>query len=128
MSAAAECEALGLRLAEFLDRISLASDADQLEEASQLSLMTIHCAKGLEFPVVFIAGMDEGIFPHNRALLDPRELEEERRLAYVGITRAEANAHLEALRVQGRCHRRGGGSQWMRGKAAPWVDRGMAAV
>jgi DNA helicase-2/ATP-dependent DNA helicase PcrA len=76
-------------LAGYLERISLASEADRVTEADvKVSLMTIHSAKGLEFPVVFLAGMEEGIFPHARGREDPEEMEEERRLAYVAITRA----------------------------------------
>ncbi|MEO8162565.1 MAG: 3'-5' exonuclease, partial [Ilumatobacteraceae bacterium] len=74
---------------EFLERVALVSDTDQLDSDNHVTLMTMHAAKGLEFPVVFIVGMEEGIFPHNRALSDMIELEEERRLAYVGITRAQ---------------------------------------
>ena len=74
---------------EFLERVALVSDTDQLDSDNHVTLMTMHAAKGLEFPVVFIVGMEEGIFPHNRALNDMTELEEERRLAYVGITRAQ---------------------------------------
>ena len=73
---------------EFLEQVALVSDTDELDVDNRVVLMTLHSAKGLEFPVVFLVGMEEGIFPHNRALLDPAELEEERRLAYVGITRA----------------------------------------
>ena len=73
---------------EFLERVALVSDTDQLDSDNHVTL-TMHAAKGLEFPVVFIVGMEEGIFPHNRALNDMTELEEERRLAYVGITRAK---------------------------------------
>ena len=98
VSAAAECESLGLRLAEFLDRISLAADADQVEEASQLSLMTIHCAKGLEFPYVFLVGMEEDVFPNRNARETPEGLEEERRLFYVAITRAQRLLSLSAAR------------------------------
>ncbi len=76
-------------LAEFLANIALVSDLDALEEdASYVTLMTLHGAKGLEFSSVFLSGMEEGVFPHSRALTDTQELEEERRLAYVGITRA----------------------------------------
>ena len=84
-------EAEGLRRVEmFLESISLVSDIDSLEDRDRLAtLMTLHNAKGLEFPVVFIAGMEEGVFPHVRSLGDPAELEEERRLCYVGITRAK---------------------------------------
>ena len=75
---------------EFLEAATLASDTDTLDEdVSEVVLMTLHSAKGLEFPYVFLVGVEEGIFPHSRALTDPHELEEERRLAYVGITRAE---------------------------------------
>ena len=78
------------RLALFLESISLVSDVDSLDEGSgAVTLMTFHNAKGLEYPVIFMAGMEEGVFPHMRSLGDPQELEEERRLCYVGITRAE---------------------------------------
>lgn len=74
---------------EFLEQVALVSDTDQLDSDNHVTLMTMHAAKGLEFPAVFIVGMEEGIFPHSRALNDMIELEEERRLAYVGITRAQ---------------------------------------
>jgi len=75
---------------EFLEHVALLSDIDNLDETeSTVTLMTLHAAKGLEFPVVFIVGMEDGVFPHIRSLGEPAELEEERRLAYVGITRAE---------------------------------------
>lgn len=78
-------------LIDFLTDLSLISDLDQIEEepTSELTLMTLHAAKGLEFPIVFLIGMEEGLFPLSRAELDEDEMEEERRLAYVGITRAE---------------------------------------
>jgi DNA helicase-2/ATP-dependent DNA helicase PcrA len=79
---------------EFLEQVALVADTDDLDEANHVTLMTMHSAKGLEFPVVFIVGMEEGIFPHSRALNDPVELEEERRLAYVGITRARERLSL----------------------------------
>lgn len=83
------------KLAGFLNDLALVSDIDSLEdESSQVTLMTMHAAKGLEFPVVFIIGMEEGIFPLSRALMEEDELEEERRLAYVGITRAEEKLFL----------------------------------
>jgi len=82
-------------VASFLEDVSLVSDSDQLDDDSgQVVLMTLHTAKGLEYPAVFLIGMEEGVFPHLRALSDPDELEEERRLAYVGITRAKARLYL----------------------------------
>jgi superfamily I DNA/RNA helicase len=98
ISAAAESEALGLRLPEFLDRVTLASDSDQLEEEAVLSLMTIHCAKGLEFPVVFLVGMEEDVFPNRNARETEDGIEEERRLFYVAITRAQQKLYLTAAR------------------------------
>jgi DNA helicase-2/ATP-dependent DNA helicase PcrA len=81
----------GLRRLElFLESISLVTDIDELEEgATTVTLMTLHNAKGLEYPIIFIIGLDDGVFPHVRSLGDPSELEEERRLCYVGITRAQ---------------------------------------
>lgn len=73
---------------EFLEQVALVADTDEIDNDNHVVLMTLHSAKGLEYPVVFLVGMEEGVFPHNRALADPAELEEERRLAYVGITRA----------------------------------------
>ncbi len=75
-------------LDEFLEQVALVADTDDIDDDDQVVLMTLHSAKGLEFPVVFIVGVEEGVFPHNRALTEPDEMEEERRLAYVGITRA----------------------------------------
>jgi DNA helicase-2/ATP-dependent DNA helicase PcrA len=98
ISAAAEAESLGLRLPEFLDRVTLASDSDELEEAALLSLMTIHCAKGLEFPVVFLVGMEEDVFPNRNARETEDGIEEERRLFYVAITRAQHKLYLSAAR------------------------------
>ena len=83
----------GLR--EFLEGITLSSDIDELEESDDyVTLMTLHSAKGLEFPVVFLVGMEEGIFPGYKSISEPRELEEERRLCYVGITRAKEHLYL----------------------------------
>ena len=85
----------GTRRSElFLESISLVTDVDNLETSELVTLMTLHNAKGLEFPVVFITGMEEGVFPHMRSLGDPAELEEERRLCYVGITRAKRHLYL----------------------------------
>jgi len=78
-----------LRLREFIDYASLTSSADDFDQASNLTLMTIHAAKGLEFPVVFLVGLEQGIFPHLRSLDDENQLEEERRLCYVALTRAK---------------------------------------
>ncbi|MGV0852075.1 DNA helicase PcrA [Mycolicibacterium phlei] len=89
-------------LAQFLERVSLVADADELPEhgAGVVTLMTLHTAKGLEFPVVFVTGWEDGMFPHMRALGDPTELSEERRLAYVGITRARQRLFLTRAKVR----------------------------
>jgi ATP-dependent DNA helicase UvrD/PcrA len=87
-NAAHDAEARGETLAEFLDHAALASDTDQYDPEARVTLMTLHAAKGLEFPLVFLAGLEEGLFPHSRTLSNPEELEEERRLCYVGMTRA----------------------------------------
>ena len=86
----------------FLEKVSLVADADQIpgEEDQFVTLMTLHTAKGLEFPVVFLTGMEDGTFPHNRTLSDPEELEEERRLAYVGITRAREKLFLTRAQMR----------------------------
>jgi DNA helicase-2/ATP-dependent DNA helicase PcrA len=83
-------------LAEFLERIALVTEADALDdgEQSRLVLMTMHNAKGLEYPVVFVIGMEDSVFPHHRALSDPDELEEERRLCYVAFTRARERLYV----------------------------------
>jgi DNA helicase-2/ATP-dependent DNA helicase PcrA len=87
-NAAHDAEVRGETLADFLDHAALASDSDQYDPDSHVTLMTLHAAKGLEFPLVFLAGLEEGLFPHSRTLNNPEELEEERRLCYVGMTRA----------------------------------------
>ena len=87
-NAAHDAEARGETLAEFLDHAALASDTDQFDPEARVTLMTLHAAKGLEFPLVFLAGLEEGLFPHSRTLNNSDELEEERRLCYVGMTRA----------------------------------------
>ncbi|MFZ2501237.1 MAG: DNA helicase PcrA [Nocardioides sp.] len=87
-------------LGDFLERVALVADADQLPDAPDaedqgvVTLMTLHTAKGLEFPVVFLSGMEDGVFPHSRSLSDPTELQEERRLAYVGVTRAQQRLYV----------------------------------
>jgi DNA helicase-2/ATP-dependent DNA helicase PcrA len=87
-NAAHDAQGRGETLHEFLDHAALVSDADQYSAEARVTLMTLHAAKGLEFPLVFLAGMEEGLFPHSRTLMDPTGLEEERRLCYVGMTRA----------------------------------------
>jgi DNA helicase-2/ATP-dependent DNA helicase PcrA len=89
-------------LAAFLERVSLVADADELPEhgAGVVTMMTLHTAKGLEFPVVFVTGWEDGMFPHMRALGDPTELSEERRLAYVGITRARQRLYVSRAKVR----------------------------
>jgi DNA helicase II / ATP-dependent DNA helicase PcrA len=89
-------------LAQFLERVSLVADADDIPEhgAGVVTLMTLHTAKGLEFPVVFVTGWEDGMFPHMRALGDPGELSEERRLAYVGITRARQRLYVSRAKVR----------------------------
>jgi DNA helicase-2/ATP-dependent DNA helicase PcrA len=91
-------------LGDFLEQVSLVADADEVPDGEEgggvVTLMTLHTAKGLEFPAVFLTGMEDGVFPHMRSLGDPKELEEERRLAYVGITRAEQRLHLSRALVR----------------------------
>ncbi|MGY2081117.1 DNA helicase PcrA [Modestobacter sp. SYSU DS0657] len=111
ISVAAEFEAAspGGTVTDFLEQVSLVADADQIPggpggedgaDAGVVTLMTLHTAKGLEFPVVFLTGLEDGVFPHLRALGDPKELEEERRLAYVGITRAQQRLFLSRATVR----------------------------
>jgi len=88
VNAAMDSRDRGETLGDFLDHAALVSDADQYEAGQQITLMTLHAAKGLEFPLVFLVGMEEGLFPHSRTLMNPDDIEEERRLCYVGMTRA----------------------------------------
>ncbi|MBI2818361.1 MAG: UvrD-helicase domain-containing protein [Acidobacteria bacterium] len=88
-NAAADSRDRGENLQEFLDHAALVSDADDYDGAARITLMTLHSAKGLEFPVVFLGGLEEGLLPHSRSLLNAQALEEERRLCYVGMTRAQ---------------------------------------
>jgi DNA helicase-2/ATP-dependent DNA helicase PcrA len=78
----------GETLDQFLDHAALIADADDYDERAQITLMSLHAAKGLEFPLVFLSGLEEGLFPHSRTMLVPEDIEEERRLCYVGMTRA----------------------------------------
>ncbi|HEU4769711.1 MAG TPA: 3'-5' exonuclease, partial [Pyrinomonadaceae bacterium] len=82
----------GLR--EFIDHSALVSDQDDYKRDAPVTLMTVHAAKGLEFPLVFIVGLEDGLFPHSRSVADPEDLEEERRLAYVAMTRAERHLYV----------------------------------
>jgi len=88
VNAALDSKDRGETLAEFLDHAALVSDADGYDESARITLMTLHAAKGLEFPLVFLCGLEEGLFPHSRTLLEMDDIEEERRLCYVGMTRA----------------------------------------
>jgi DNA helicase-2/ATP-dependent DNA helicase PcrA len=94
--------AAGHGLAEFLERVALVADTDQIPDgkAGVVTLMTLHTAKGLEFPVVFLTGLEEGTFPHQRSIDDPSQLEEERRLAYVGVTRAQQRLYVSRAVVR----------------------------
>jgi DNA helicase-2/ATP-dependent DNA helicase PcrA len=107
VNAAAEAAERGETAAEFLDHAALVADADSVDEQAAVLLLTIHNAKGLEFPNVFIAGLEEGLFPHSRSLNSEAAMEEERRLCYVGMTRAEKRLYLSNARYR----RRFGGGQ-----------------
>jgi DNA helicase-2/ATP-dependent DNA helicase PcrA len=108
VNAASEAVERGEDIAEFLDHAALVSDTDNLDERAPVSLLTLHNAKGLEFPIVFLAGMEEGLFPHIRALDSKAAMEEERRLCYVGMTRSEKRLFLTSARYRRRF---GGGQQ-----------------
>ena len=107
MNAAAEAAERGEGISEFLDHAALVADSDSLDIRAQVSLLTLHNAKGLEFPIVFLAGLEEGLFPHSRSLDSKAAMEEERRLCYVGMTRAEERLFL----TNARYRRRYGGGQ-----------------
>jgi DNA helicase-2/ATP-dependent DNA helicase PcrA len=107
VNAAAEAAERGENAAEFLDHAALVADADSVDEKAPVSLLTIHNAKGLEFSNVFIAGLEEGLFPHSRSLNSEAAMEEERRLCYVGMTRAEKRLYMSWARFR----RRFGGGQ-----------------
>ncbi len=101
-NAAQDAQERGETLHEFLDHAALISDADSYSAEARVTLMTLHAAKGLEFPLVFLAGMEEGLFPHSRTFTDPTGLEEERRLCYVGMTRAMDTLVLTRARYRRR--------------------------
>ena len=102
INAAAEAAERGEGVPEFLDHAALVSDSDNLDERAPVSLLTLHNAKGLEFPIVFLAGLEEGLFPHMRSLDSKAAMEEERRLCYVGMTRAEKRLFLTSARYRRR--------------------------
>jgi DNA helicase II / ATP-dependent DNA helicase PcrA len=108
VNAAAEAAERGETLGDFLDHAALVADADAVDEHAQVSLLTLHNAKGLEFPIVFLAGMEEGLFPHQRSMDSVAALEEERRLCYVGMTRAQKRLYLTWAKYRRRF---GGGEQ-----------------
>jgi len=100
LTAAVESDERGESLRDFLDHAALVSDQDAYDEKAPITLMTLHTAKGLEFPVVFITGLEDGLFPHSRSMEEGRQLEEERRLFYVGMTRAEQKLYLTSARYR----------------------------
>ncbi len=100
LTAAEESHERGEKLRDFLDHAALVSDQDAYDERSPISLMTLHTAKGLEFPVVLITGLEDGLFPHSRSIIEAPQLEEERRLFYVGMTRAEHKLYLTSARFR----------------------------
>jgi DNA helicase-2/ATP-dependent DNA helicase PcrA len=107
LNAAADANERGESIRDFLDHAALVADADSVDERVPVSLLTMHNAKGLEFPIVFIAGLEEGLFPHSRSIDTDAAMEEERRLCYVGMTRAEKRLYLSWARYR----RRFGGGQ-----------------
>src|SRR5262249_13093907 len=100
LTAAEESQERGETLREFLDHAALVSDQDAYDEKAPITLMTLHTAKGLEFPIVFITGLEDGLFPHSRSIMEAGQLEEERRLFYVGMTRAEQKLYLTSARFR----------------------------
>src|SRR5205807_4003292 len=108
INAASEAAERGESVGDFLDHAALVADADAFDETSTVTLMTLHNAKGLEFPLVFLSGMELGLFPHSRSINSPDALEEERRLCYVGMTRARKRLILTWARYRRRF---GGGEQ-----------------
>ena len=115
VNALVEAQEAGETLEDFLDRCALVADADQFDEDAPVTLMTLHSAKGLEFDHVFLCGMEEGLFPHSRSLASPEAIEEERRLCYVGMTRAK-----DTLTLTRAIYRRSYGNDLM---SAPMPSR-----
>ena len=111
LNAAADAAQREENIETFLDHAALVADSDRLDEAAQITLMTLHNAKGLEFPLVAMIGMEEGLFPHSRSFEDDDAMEEERRLCYVGMTRAEKQLILTCARTRRRWG--GGAPDWM---------------
>ena len=107
VNAAAEAAERGESITDFLDHAALVAEADAVDDRASVLLLTMHNAKGLEFPIVFITGMEEGLFPHTRSLESPSGMEEERRLCYVGMTRAEKHLYL----THAKSRRRFGGGE-----------------
>jgi DNA helicase II / ATP-dependent DNA helicase PcrA len=108
INAAAEAQERGESLADFLDHAALVADVDSYDEKAPVTLMTLHNAKGLEFPLVFLSGMEQGLFPHSRSMDSEAAMEEERRLCYVGMTRARKRLILTWAKYRRRF---GGGEQ-----------------
>jgi DNA helicase-2/ATP-dependent DNA helicase PcrA len=100
VNAARDSEDRGEKLRDFLDHAALISDTDDYDERAKTTLMTLHSAKGLEFPLVFIVGLEEGLFPHSRSLVSQEQIEEERRLCYVGMTRAQRKLYLTRAKLR----------------------------
>jgi DNA helicase-2/ATP-dependent DNA helicase PcrA len=118
INAAAEGQERGETLTDFLDHVALVSDADDVDERAPVTLMTMHNAKGLEFPMVFIAGLENGLFPHSRSVNSEEAMEEERRLCYVGMTRARKRLILTWARYR----RRFGGGEAERSAPSPFLS------
>ena len=123
VNAAMDSRDRGETLDQFLDHAALVSDADQYDEHAQITLMTLHAAKGLEFPLVVLAGMEEGLFPHSRTMLEPDAIEEERRLCYVGMTRA-----MDTLILSRAVYRRRYGTDHARSQRAFAIFGGSSAA
>ena len=124
VNAAMDSRDRGETLADFLDHAALVSDTDDIDAGAQVTLMTLHAAKGLEFPLVFLVGMEEGLFPHSRTLMNPDEIEEERRICYVGHDAGDARPGAEPGALSAALRHRHAGSE--HGFALP--ERGSAGI